>query len=164
MLEVVLRFRSLISMSMVSQLQSSDHKPLAAISNKPLRSAPEATRDAVEAAEVLQNYVIVYKPGPEVHLTDTLSRAFLPTTKNIQGDFGWEIGGDEKQHLWWWSATSVKRRDPDQLARDEGEPPSNTSFVLQFQRWDECLWLSCFQRRMTTYPEADAVNNGEMPA
>ena len=88
MLAVVLRFRSLISMSMVSQLQSSDHKPLAAISNKPLRSAPEATRDAVEAAEVLQNYVIVYKPGPEVHLTDTLSRAFLPTTKNIQGDFG----------------------------------------------------------------------------
>ena len=88
-----------------------------------------------------------------MHLADTLSRAFLPTTENIQGEFGWEIGGDEKQHPWWWSATSVKRRDPDQLARGEGEAPSSTSSVLQFQRWDEHLWRSCFQRRMTLIPK-----------
>ena len=30
---------------------------------------------------------IVYKPGPEMYLADTLSRAFLPTTENSQGEF-----------------------------------------------------------------------------
>ena len=31
--------------------------------------------------------VIVYKPGPEMYLADTLSRAFLPTTENTQEEF-----------------------------------------------------------------------------
>ena len=31
--------------------------------------------------------MIVYKPGPEMYLADTLSRAFLPTTENTQGEF-----------------------------------------------------------------------------
>lgn len=30
---------------------------------------------------------IIYKPGPEMYLADTLSRAFLPTTDNAQGEF-----------------------------------------------------------------------------
>ena len=37
----------------------------------------------------IQKYDVtnVYKPGPEMYLTDTLSRAFLPTTENTQGEF-----------------------------------------------------------------------------
>ena len=37
----------------------------------------------------IQKYdmTIVYKPGPEMYLADTLSRAFLPTTENTQGEF-----------------------------------------------------------------------------
>ena len=31
--------------------------------------------------------VIVNKPGPEMYLADTLSRAFLSTTENTQGEF-----------------------------------------------------------------------------
>ena len=31
--------------------------------------------------------VIVDKPGPEMYLADTLSRAFLSTTENTQGEF-----------------------------------------------------------------------------
>ena len=30
---------------------------------------------------------IIYKPGPEMYLTDTLSRTFLPNTDNAQGEF-----------------------------------------------------------------------------
>ena len=37
----------------------------------------------------MQKYdaTILYKPGPEMYLADTLSRAFLPTTENAQGEF-----------------------------------------------------------------------------
>ena len=30
---------------------------------------------------------IIYKPGPSLNLTDTLSRVFLPNTDNAQGEF-----------------------------------------------------------------------------
>ena len=33
------------------------------------------------------NVTIIYKPGPEMYLTDTLNRAFLPNTDNAQGEF-----------------------------------------------------------------------------
>ena len=64
----------------------SDHKPLPTISNKPLRSAPKRLQGMLLK---IQKYdvTIVYKPGPEMYLADTLSRAFLPTTENTQGEF-----------------------------------------------------------------------------
>ena len=64
----------------------SDHKPLAAISKKPLRSAPRRLQGMLLK---IQKYdvTIVYKPGPEMYLADTLSRVFLPTTENTQGEF-----------------------------------------------------------------------------
>ena len=64
----------------------SDHKPLVAISNKPLRSAPKRLQGILLK---MQKYdaTILYKPGPEIYLADTLSRAFLPTTENAQGEF-----------------------------------------------------------------------------
>ena len=64
----------------------SDHKPLAAISNKPLRSAPKRLQGMLSKVQKY-DIVIVYKPGPEMYLADTLSRAFLPTTENTQGEF-----------------------------------------------------------------------------
>ena len=64
----------------------SDHKLLAAISKKPRRSAPKRLQGMLLK---VQKYdaSIVYKPGPEMYLADTLSRAFLPTTENAQGEF-----------------------------------------------------------------------------
>ena len=63
-----------------------DHKPLAAISKKPLRSAPKRLQVMLLK---MQKYdvTIIYKPGPEMYLADTLSRAFLPNTDNAQGEF-----------------------------------------------------------------------------
>ena len=71
---------------MCSVTVQSDHKPLAAISNKPLRSAPKRLQGMLLK---IQKYdvTIVYKPGPEMYLANTLSRAFLPTTENTQGEF-----------------------------------------------------------------------------
>ena len=64
----------------------SDHKLLAAISVKPLRTAPKRLQQMLLK---IQKYDVttVYKPGPEMYLADTLSRAFLPTTKNTQREF-----------------------------------------------------------------------------
>ena len=64
----------------------SDHKPLSAIIKKPLRSAPKRLQGMLLK---IQRYDvdIVYKPGQEMYLADTLSRAFLPTTTNTQGEF-----------------------------------------------------------------------------
>ena len=64
----------------------SDHKPLAAISNKPLRSAPKRLQGMLLKVQKY-DIAIVYKTGPEMYLADTLSRAFLPTTENTQGEF-----------------------------------------------------------------------------
>ena len=57
----------------------SDHKPLEAICKKPLASAPKRLQRLLLR---LQQYdvEIRYKPGPEMYLADTLSRAYLPTT------------------------------------------------------------------------------------
>ena len=56
----------------------SDHKPLETICKKPLAIAPKRLQRLLLR---LQQYdvEIRYKPGPEMHLADTLSRAYLPT-------------------------------------------------------------------------------------
>jgi len=55
-----------------------DHKPLAAISNKLLRSAPKRLQGMLLK---LQKYdvSIVYKPGPEMYLADSFSEHSSPT-------------------------------------------------------------------------------------
>ena len=57
----------------------SDHKPLEIISKKPLSTAPKRLQRLLLR---LQQYAVEirYKPGPEMFLADTLSRAYLPTT------------------------------------------------------------------------------------
>ena len=64
----------------------SDHKPLEAIARKPLRSAPKRIQGMLLK---MQKYDmdIVYRPGTQMYLADTLSRAFLPSTENTQGEF-----------------------------------------------------------------------------
>ena len=56
-----------------------DHKPLESIYNKPLASAPKRLQRLLLQ---LQQYDVDlrYKPGSEMYLADTLSRAFLKTT------------------------------------------------------------------------------------
>ena len=61
---------------------SSDHQPLESIIKKPLFKAPRRLQGMLMR---LQRYQvsIVYKPGREMHLADTLSRAFPP---NLEGE------------------------------------------------------------------------------
>ena len=56
-----------------------DHKPLMAISSKPLASAPKRLQRLLLR---LQQYdaEIRYRPGREMYLADTLSRAKSPST------------------------------------------------------------------------------------
>ena len=51
-----------------------DHKPLTSIFNKPLLTAPKRLQSMLLT---LQNYnlKVIYKPGPDMHISDTLSRA-----------------------------------------------------------------------------------------
>ena len=64
----------------------SDHKPLKAIARKPLRSAPKRIQGMLLKTQKY-NIVIVYRPGTQMYLADTLSRVYLPTTENNQGEF-----------------------------------------------------------------------------
>ena len=64
----------------------SDHKPLKAIAKKPLRCAPKRLQGMFLKIQKF-DIIIVYKPGSQMYLADMLSRAYLPSTKNTQGDF-----------------------------------------------------------------------------
>ena len=57
----------------------SDHKPLETISKKPLATAPKRLQRLLLRLQQY-DFEIRYKPGPEMYLSDTLSRAYLPTT------------------------------------------------------------------------------------
>ena len=63
-----------------------DHKPLATIVKKPLRNAPKRLQGMLLKVQKY-DVDIVYKPGPEMYLADTLSRAFLSSTENAEGEF-----------------------------------------------------------------------------
>lgn len=56
-----------------------DHKPLIAIFSKPLLNAPKRLQSMLLT---LQNYSlkVIYKPGPEMYISDTLSRATAQCT------------------------------------------------------------------------------------
>ena len=62
----------------------SDHKPLESILKKPLASAPKRLQGMMMR---LQKYSfdVQYKCGKDMHLADTLSRAYLPTTEHPSG-------------------------------------------------------------------------------
>ena len=64
----------------------SDHKPLEAIAKKPLRCAPKRLQGMFLKIQKF-DINIVYNPGSRMYLADTLSRVYLPSSKNTQGDF-----------------------------------------------------------------------------
>ena len=57
----------------------SDHKPLETISKKPLATALKRLQRLLLRLQQYESE-IRNKPGPEMYLSDTLSRAYLPTT------------------------------------------------------------------------------------
>ena len=56
-----------------------DHKPLVSIFNKPLLNAPKRFQSMLMTLQSY-NLQVVYKPGPEMFISDTLSRATAPCT------------------------------------------------------------------------------------
>lgn len=62
---------------------ASDHKPLESILSKPLAVAPRRLQGMMMR---LQKYTfeVTYERGKNMHLADTLSRAYLPTEDNPQ--------------------------------------------------------------------------------
>ena len=63
-----------------------DHMPLEAIAKKPLQSAPKRIQGMLLKTQKY-DINIIYKPGPQMHLADTLSRVFLASSENTQGEF-----------------------------------------------------------------------------
>ena len=64
----------------------SDHKPLECILGKALANAPKRLQGMMMR---LQKYDadLIYVPGKNPHLADTLSRAYRPTAEELQRDF-----------------------------------------------------------------------------
>ncbi|KAL3999170.1 nuclear receptor co-repressor 2 [Sarotherodon galilaeus] len=63
----------------------SDHKPLEVIMKKPLSSAPARIQRLLMRLQKYQVQV-QYKPGSEMYIADTLSRAYLPVTSSSDND------------------------------------------------------------------------------
>lgn len=63
----------------------SDHKPLEAIMKKPLSSAPARIQRLLMRLQKYQ-VKVQYKPGVEMYIADTLSRAYLPETGSPDKD------------------------------------------------------------------------------
>ena len=57
-----------------------------AIAKKPLQSAPKRLQGMLLKTQKY-DINIIYKPGPQMHLADTLSRVFLASSENTQGEF-----------------------------------------------------------------------------
>ncbi|KAK3703506.1 hypothetical protein QZH41_002225 [Actinostola sp. cb2023] len=62
----------------------SDHKPLEAILKKPLGCAPRRLQGMMMRLQKY-DFEVRYEQGKNMHLADTLSRAFLPTTEHPSG-------------------------------------------------------------------------------
>ncbi|XP_033750517.1 uncharacterized protein K02A2.6-like [Pecten maximus] len=62
-------------------LVESDHKPLEIITKKSLTSAPKRLQRMLLRLQRFE-YCVLYKPGSEMYLADTLSRAYLPLKHN----------------------------------------------------------------------------------
>lgn len=58
-----------------------DHKPLEAIRKKPLHKAPKRLQSMLLRAQ-RYNFDLIYKPGTQIPVSDTLSRAPLETTEH----------------------------------------------------------------------------------
>lgn len=64
----------------------SDHRPLEAIAKKPLRYAPKRLQGMFLKIHKF-DINIVFNPGPRTYVAETLSRAYLSSSKNTQRDF-----------------------------------------------------------------------------
>ena len=64
----------------------SGHKPMEVIAKKLLRCAPKRLQGMFCKIQRF-DINIVYNPGSWMYLADTLSRAYLPSSENTQGDF-----------------------------------------------------------------------------
>ena len=77
-----------------------DYKPLISIYKKPLASAPKRLQRSLLR---LQQYDVDlrYKPGSEMYLADTLSRAFLKNSIQSKAEEEAEtIHAEENHHQW----------------------------------------------------------------
>ena len=63
-----------------------DHKPLVSISKKPLNNVPKRLQRMLIRLQ-RYDYEIIYKPGVEMYVADTLSRAFLTDTQTEFEEF-----------------------------------------------------------------------------
>ena len=112
----------------------SDHKPLAAISNKPLQSAPERLQGMLMKVQKY-DMSIVYKPGPEMYLADNAQGEFelvnavklLPMTDKRLDEMTISTCDDDVLQ-------QKETSDPDWLAQGQARTTKCPSSLTQFQR------------------------------
>ncbi|KAK3703041.1 hypothetical protein QZH41_018854 [Actinostola sp. cb2023] len=65
---------------------NSDHKPLEAIAKKPLKTAPKRLQGMLLKAQK-NDINVIYKPGTQMYLADTLSRSYITGSKSSKEEF-----------------------------------------------------------------------------
>ena len=81
-----LHLTSSSNMHMADVTIESDHKHLEAIAKEPLRCAPKRLQGIFLKIQKF-DINIVYNPGSRTYLAETLSRVYLPSSKNTKGVF-----------------------------------------------------------------------------
>lgn len=98
-----------------------DHKPLVTILKKPLQAAPLRLQKMMLQLQ-RYNFELIYKAGKELHIADTLSRAFLPNHDVVEEEFEvMEVMNISKQR-----AAEVQ-----QASKDSEEHQKLAKFIMQ---------------------------------
>ena len=81
-----------------------DHEPLITIIKKPLHSAPMRLQK-MKLRLQRYNFKLIYKAGKELHIADSLSRAYLPRGDSQEDEEEFEV----------LSLTCISKRRADQI-------------------------------------------------
>ena len=119
----------------------SDHKPLEAITNKPLACAPPRLQRMLLRLQ-RYNVKVVYVPGKQIPLADTPSRIFLKTKSMLPRD---DLEDSARVHETWPPVNSAKKlessrsfRPPSLMhesKRSELQCNMTSPWLLEHSRW-----------------------------
>ena len=124
----------------------SDHKPLEAILDKPLSAAPRRLQGMMLR---IQDYDITvkYKKGKEMYVADTLSRAYVTTSQNMQEEFEHVNMVSFLPHFGRYGCPCI-------VVSDNGLQFISSSFVNYSKEWD-------FEHRTTSPYNSKANGKAE---
>ena len=115
-----------------------DHEPLITIMKKPLHSAPMRLQ-RMKLQLQRYNFRLIYKAGKELHIADTLSRAYLPKDDSHEDEEEFEV----------LELTCVSKRRADQI-REAIQESEEQQELMKYILSGQAVVKTCLQRSNRT--------------